>query len=71
MNAELKVVLPPEADFATANTESVQKADHIITRVTYACGLIMEYDLTADRAEVRTNWCIERLSDGRLSVRRP
>ena len=71
MNADVNIVFPPEADLATAKTESIQKADRIITRVTYTCGLIMEYDLTAEHAEVRTNWCVERLPDNRLTVRRP
>lgn len=71
MNTEMNIVLPPEADLATAKKESVQKADHIITRVTYTCGLIMEYDLSATHTEIRSNWCVERLPAGQMSVRRP
>jgi len=67
--ADLK--LPEEADSSTAKVESVQLADRTVTTMTFSCGLVIEYDLSAKEARVRTNWKVVLLPDGQYAIEKP
>ena len=71
MNVTTNIVLPPEADYATAIKKVTQTADITYLRVDYSCGLIIEAEIRGDKVDFRCNWKIVQLPDGRYAIEKP
>lgn len=70
-SGKVNLKLPAIADESTVKRTINQKPDEIVTLAQYTCGLIVECTVRAGQASVRTNWKVDRLSDGSYQILKP
>lgn len=69
--SHMEILFPDEVKESTSSSEIITVENGFVQRVTYSCGLVMEYHQSAEEVHVRTNWDFRELPDGRYVLVRP